>query len=139
MTINYPRGRMVIRLDEFFPTSQARFKKLLKIMEMDNDFEQNLIVLEQFFEEKLEKLKESKVSFAKSYWKYNQDVADITEQVKSKKFPNGVSMTKLQVDQSKKALSDAKNLRKDYKLLFNAAERDIQGIKKNMEFLQQRK
>lgn len=37
LAINYPNGHMIIQMDEFFPTTKGKLKKLLQIVEKDWD------------------------------------------------------------------------------------------------------
>lgn len=52
--IQYDNGRMVIHLDNFFPTSQARLKKLIKIIHLDWQHSDRLIErLKVYFQERI--------------------------------------------------------------------------------------
>lgn len=55
--IKYDNGQMNIHMDAFFPTSQARLKKLLKIVDLDfehrNDIVQTMHQTEEFVLETL--------------------------------------------------------------------------------------
>lgn len=35
LKITYSNGKMIIRMNTFFPTSQAQIKKLLKVIDLD--------------------------------------------------------------------------------------------------------
>jgi hypothetical protein len=37
LAINYPNGHMIVQMDEFFPTTKGKLKKLLQIVEKDWD------------------------------------------------------------------------------------------------------
>lgn len=52
--IKWETGKMVIHLDNFFPTSQARLKKLIKIIRLDWQHSDELIEkLKVYFQEKI--------------------------------------------------------------------------------------
>ena len=52
--IQYDTGRMVIHLNNFFPTSQARLKKLVKIIRLDwRHYDELIEKLNVYFQEKI--------------------------------------------------------------------------------------
>ena len=52
--IKWETGRMVIHLDNFFPTSQARLKKLVKIIRLDWNSDELIEKLKVYFQEKID-------------------------------------------------------------------------------------
>lgn len=55
--IKYDNGQMNIRMDAFFPTSQARLKKLLKVVDLDFEHREEIIqTMQQFFQDKVNEL-----------------------------------------------------------------------------------
>lgn len=52
--IKYDNGQMNIHMDAFFPTSQARLKKLLKIVDLDFEHRNDIVqTMQQFFQDKV--------------------------------------------------------------------------------------
>lgn len=64
--IKYDNGQMNIHMDAFFPTSQARLKKLLKIVDLDFEHRNDIVqTMQQFFQDKVKELEEKKNQFRK--------------------------------------------------------------------------
>lgn len=54
LQIKYDNGQMNIRMDAFFPTSQARLKKLLKVVDLDFEHKDEIKqTMQQFFQDKV--------------------------------------------------------------------------------------
>lgn len=59
--IKYDNGQMNIRMDAFFPTSQARLKKLLKVVDLDFEHREEIMqTMQQFFQDKVNELADIK-------------------------------------------------------------------------------
>lgn len=57
ITWNYGRGQMTIHMDQFFPCTMQKFKKLLKIIELDWQHEDELKqTLKVYFQNRIPKL-----------------------------------------------------------------------------------
>lgn len=120
ITWNNGHGEMLIHLDYFFPCSQARFKKLLKIIELDWQHETELKEkLKVHFQKRIADLMDLWKSNGKKYYDYRQKAADAKEQIDSGKHPNGLPLSKEEMKQAKadfraytaayqKALADGK-------------------------------
>lgn len=120
ITYNNGHGKMTIHMNYFFPCSQVRFKKLLKIVEMDWQHEAELKEkLKVHFQKRIADLTELWKENSKKYYDNKQKAADTTRLIKSRKHPNGLSVSKDELTQAKadlkeytaahkKALSDAK-------------------------------
>lgn len=120
ITWNNGKGEMLIHMDYFFPCSQDRFKKLLKIVELDWQHETELKEkLKVYFQKRITNLMDLWKSNSKKYYDNRQKVADTKEQIDSGKRPNGLPLSKAEVKQAKadlkaytaaykKALADAK-------------------------------
>lgn len=90
-------------MNTFFPTSQAQFKKLLKVIDLDFEHrDEHIQTLEQYFNEKVQELEEKRISSGKKVLDYKQKVVDITTIIKNRKHPNGVRLTKKNWERQKK-------------------------------------
>lgn len=70
---NNGQGQMIVHCDNFFPTSQAKFKKLLKIIDMDYDNRDDILkTLEEYFQSKIS-------SNAKHKEKYKKNLEFLTQ------------------------------------------------------------
>lgn len=110
---------MNIHMDFFFPCSQQRFKKLLKVIALDWQHEDELKeTLKVYFQNRIADLVELKKENGKKYFDFKQKAADTQRMIQSRKHPNGVSLSKEELKQAradlqeytfsyKKALSDA--------------------------------
>lgn len=110
LSIRWETGSMDIRLDAFFPCEQARFKKLLKLINLDWEHCDTLKeTLKVYFQEKIPELKIQRVQIARELSNVRQAVADLEHLVKSRKKPNGVYLAKPELQQAKDDLKTAKD------------------------------
>ena len=138
--IKYDNGQMNIRMDAFFPTSQARLKKLLKVVDLDFEHREEIMqTMQQFFQDKVNELEEKRISSGKKAVEYKQKIADTTAIIESRKHPNGVRLTKDE-------LADIKEQNKHFKAVyagcmsdFNRSIRQKDLFLKHLEILEQRK
>ena len=138
--IKYDNGQMNIRMDAFFPTSQARLKKLLKVVDLDFEHKEEIMqTMQQFFQDKVNKLEARRISLGKKAVEYKQKIADTTAIIESRKHPNGVPLTKDE-------LADIKEQNKHFKAVyagclsdFNRSIRQKDLFLKHLEILEQRK
>lgn len=140
ITIKYDNGQMDVKMNEFFPTSQARLKKLLNVVALDYIHQDELLQdMQQFFENKVNELEERRIRSGKKALEYKQKVADLTAIIESRKHPNGVKLTK---DELSKARED----RKHFKAVqagclseFNRCIKQKEQFLKYLEILEQRR
>ena len=138
--IKYDNGQMNIRMDAFFPTSQARLKKLLKVVDLDFEHREEIIqTMQQFFQDKVNELEARRISSGKKAVEYKQKIAYTTAIIESRKHPNGVPLTKDE-------LADIKEQNKHFKAVYAGCLSDFnRSIKqkdlflKHLEILEQRK
>ncbi len=125
ITWNDGHGEMRILLDYFFPCSQARFKKLLKIVELDWQHETELKEkLKVYFQKRIADLVELWKSNSKKYYDYRQKAADTKEEIDSGKHPNGLPLSKEELKQAKA----------DFKAYTAAYQKALADAKKNKQF-----
>ena len=135
--IKYGNGQMNIHMAAFFPTSQARLKKLLKIVDLDFEHRDEIIqTMQQFFQDKVKELEERRINSGKKAVDYKQKIADTNAIIESRKHPNGVPLTKAE-------LADMKEQKKHFKAVcaseFNRSIRQKDLFLKHLEILEQRK
>ena len=118
--IKWETGYMNIHMDFFFPCSQQLIKKLLKVIALDWQHEDELKeTLKVYFQNRIAALVELWKSNSKKYYDYRQKAADTKEQIDSGKHPNGLPLSKEEMKQAKadfraytaayqKALADGK-------------------------------
>lgn len=134
LRIKYDRGKMVVILNSFFPTSRTRLKKLLKVIDLDYEHRDELIEhLKQFFSEQIPVYKAEFESNGKKYLEYKQLSADTGRMVKSKKRPSGVGLSEEELKQEKERLKTYKEAAKKY---LSAAKKFQRGQKQYSELLE---
>lgn len=134
LRIKYDRGKMIVILDNFFPTSRARLKKLLKVIDLDYEHRGELIEhLKRFFSEQIPVYKAKFESNSKKYFEYQQLSADTGRMVKSKKRPSGVRLSDEELKQEKERLNTYKEVTKKY---LSAAKKFQRGQKQYQELLE---
>lgn len=106
ITYNDGHGQMTIHMNFFFPCSQERFKKLLKIIDLD--------------------LSDLRKENGKIYFDNKQKAADTQTLIDSRKHPNGLPVSK---DELKQARVDLK----EYKA---AAKKALSDANQNLKFKQ---
>ena len=123
LRIKYDRGKMVVILNNFFPTSRTRLKKLLKVIDLDYEHRDELIEhLKQFFSEQIPVYKAEFESNGKKYLEYKQLSAD-----------TGVGLSEEELKQEKERLKTYKEAAKKY---LSAAKKFQRGQKQYSELLE---
>lgn len=111
--IKWETGYMNIYMDFFFPCSQQRFKKLLKVIALDWQHEDELKeTLKIYFQNRIADLVELQKENGKKYFDFKQKAADTQRMIQSRKHPNGVSLSK---EELKRARADLKEYTSSYK------------------------
>ena len=121
ITYNHGNGKMLIHLDYFFPCSQVRFNKLLKIIELDWQHETELKEnLKVHFQKRIVDLTALWKENSKLYYDNKEEAASTKAIIDSRKHPNGLPLSKDELKEAradfraytaayKQALSDAKS------------------------------
>ena len=136
LSIRWETGSMDIRLDAFFPCEQARFKKLLKVIDLDWEHCDTLKdTLKVYFQQRILPLKEKRKKLAVDLSNAKQAVADLERLVKSRKKPVGVYLTKAELEQAKEDLKAAKALRVKVDREFRTATSSIPKLEKLLEII----
>lgn len=134
--IKWETGYMNIHMDFFFPCSQQRFKKLLKVIALDWQHEDELKeTLKVYFQNRIADLVELKKENGKKYFDFKQKAADTQRIIQSRKHPNGVSLSK---EELKQARADLQEYTFSYKKALSDANSNLkfkEKIEKHLEFL----
>lgn len=126
--IEWETGYMNIHMDFFFPCNIQRFKKLLKIIELDWKHEEELKEkLKVHFQNRISALVDLWKKNSRKYYDNKQKAADTTSLIKSRKHPNGLPVSKDELKQAKVGL-------KEYTSAYKKALADA---KKNKRFKEQ--
>jgi hypothetical protein len=123
-------------MDFFFPCSQQRFKKLLKVITLDWQHEDELKeTLKVYFQNRIADLVELRKENGKKYFDFKQKAADTQRMIQSRKHPNGVSLSK---EELKQARADLQEYTFSYKKALSDANSNLkfkEKIEKHLEFL----
>ena len=134
--IKWETGYMNIHMDFFFPCSQQRFKKLLKVIALDWQHEDELKeTLKVYFQNRIADLVELRKENGKKYFDFKQKAADTQRMIQSRKQPNGVSLSK---EELKQARADLQEYTFSYKKALSDANSNLkfkEKIEKHLEFL----
>lgn len=134
--IKWETGYMNIHMDFFFPCSQQRFKKLLKVIALDWQHEDELKeTLKVYFQNRIADLVELRKENGKKYFDFKQKAADTQRMIQSWKHPNGVSLSK---EELKQARADLQEYTFSYKKALSDANSNLkfkEKIEKHLEFL----
>ena len=127
---------MNIHMDFFFPCSQQRFKKLLKVIALDWQHEDELKeTLKVYFQNRIADLVELRKENGKKYFDFKQKATDTQRMIQSRKHPNGVSLSK---EELKQARVDLQEYTFSYKKALSDANSNLkfkEKIEKHLEFL----
>lgn len=127
---------MNIHMDFFFPCSQQRFKKLLKVIALDWQHEDELKeTLKVYFQNRIADLVELRKENGKKYFDFKQKAADTQRMIQSRKHPNGVSLSK---EELKQARADLQEYTFSYKKALSDANSNLkfkEKIEKHLELL----
>lgn len=134
--IKWETGYMNIHMDFFFPCSQQRFKKLLKVIALDWQHEDELKeTLKVYFQNRIADLVELRKENGKKYFDFKQKAADTQRMIQSRKHPNGVSLSK---EELKQARADLQEYTSSYKKALSDANSNLKfknWFEKQLEFL----
>ena len=119
---------MNIHMDFFFPCNIQRFKKLLKIIKLDWQHEEELKEkLKVHFQNRISALVDLWKENSRKYYDFKQKAADTTSLIESRKHPNGLPVSK---DELKQAKIDLKEYTAAYK-------KALADVKRNKRFKEQ--
>lgn len=92
--IVWTTGKAVLHLDGFFPCSQKNFKKLLKVIKLDQEHQEELLnVLKVYFQNQIVEMDDTYKHCGKRYFVLKQRFSDVKRLVETRKHTNGVYAT----------------------------------------------
>lgn len=134
--IRYDNGEMLIHMNDFFPCSQLRLNKLLKAIELDWQHETELKEkLKVHFQNKITESENLRQSSGREHLSWRQKEADTNAIVATKKFPNGLPLSKDELKQKKEDLRYYKAMARATLSQFKQHERNKAQYQKNLTLL----
>lgn len=134
--IDYGKGHMIIRCDYFFPTSQAKLRKLLKIIEMDYA---SCVAISKSICDYLESRINENVGVMERIRKVfpglHQKMCDTERLIESRKYPNGIPLTKQEWKDAKEQLKILKSQVQSKERDFTNAKNQNKKLQDNLEFV----
>lgn len=135
MCIRWDTGHMEIALDQFFPSTLAKCRKLLKIIRLDWEHCDSLMEdLKVYFLDRILFYRTEMERAQKEYPRLHQRVCDLERLVKARKKPVGVYLTDQEYHQAKDDLADAK---KQFKDLVSGYKKNTANLKKFRRLLEE--
>jgi len=130
--IGWYTGHMDINMRAFFPCTVANYKKLLQVIRMDLEHENDIMqTLQRFFSDMVQVKDEEWRTESKNFWNYQQKEADMCHIIKDKKFPNGLPLNKEQ-------MAYARECMKEYAAQKRVAKRAAVKAKKDKDWFMQK-
>lgn len=128
------KGQMTIHCDNFFPCSQSTLKKLLKVVDMDFQHQDDLLNNMMSYLKQAEVLKrkekdEIKGVFQKEYEK----MCSLQHLIQDGRFPNGLPLKKDDRKTKKEELKEQKKVVNDLQQKFKQADRDMKKLHSNQQ------
>lgn len=118
--IKWDTGYMNINCEAFFPTSQVKLKKLLKIIDLDGEHKEDILnQMMQFLKDLETDAEQHKEEIKKRFQVEYDKSSDLKLWTESGKYSNGVSIKKDEMKRLKTDLHfqkiDVDNMEKDFK------------------------
>lgn len=136
--IKWDTGYMNIVMDAFFPCSMAKFKKLLKVIDLDWQHKEELIeTLKNYFQNQIPLCQVAQKDFAKKYVDAIQLRNDTQRKIESRKQPNGVPLTKNDMEHEKILLQQYKKEVANSLSEYKRKKKAIEQYKRLLEIIEQ--
>ena len=101
--VRWERGRMAVRLDAFFPTTIANVRRLLKAVRMDwRGGDEAVKSVLEFLEWRRAEDEKALKALAVEFQALRQAYAELRERARSKRAPDGVRLTKEELEETRK-------------------------------------
>lgn len=134
---NDTRGSIAIVMDEFFPCSKTKIKKLLKLVNF-SDCSQDLVKqIEGFLSSQLLKFKSQAKQYSNDYLSHHQNVTDLSEIIESGRYPNGVQVRPNELRGLKQDLCQEKSDTNKALRAFKHIKKTYEQCEMNIEIIEQ--
>lgn len=132
----WPRGRMTVHLDVFFPASAAEIRKLLKIIGLDIRHRDKLIRhMLVYLKDMIRQGKTEMVTAAGEYADCRQKYVEFQERAASKKHPSGVPLTAEGLKAARASRDFYKREASSWDRAYKQTFRRIERLDKNVELI----
>ena len=137
LRIEWKTGYLMIDPAFFFPCSLHKFKKVLKLIDLDwnDDAEQSRAFLKNYFQNQIEELTNLHAVSIKRHSDKLQLVESARQRVRTKAHPNGAKLSSNELSFWRNARDQAKEEARQMLLDAGKAEKDKQQFEKLLEEL----
>lgn len=134
---NDTQGSMAIAMDRFFPCTKAKMKKFLKIVNASNCSQDLVKQISDFLQLQLPELKSQTEQYSSDYFKYHQNVIDLSEIIESGRQPNGFPIRQNKLTELKRTLCQEKSNMNKALRAFKHTKKLYEQCKMNIEVIAQ--
>lgn len=135
--IKWGSGYMNLFMPEFFPCSKSKFNKVLKLIREDWENQDAIReTLKVHFQNRIEDLKPLMKKKANEYADAKTFIAEGGQQIKARKFPNGLPMNPDQVAELRNAVTDRRAEAADILADFHRMERQSKQFPELLKMLE---
>lgn len=137
LKIKWDTGEADINLMVFFPCGQRTLKKLLKMMDLEPETKlENVKACINYLKTASNILECNMKECLRRYFEYKQMCAEHQERIASKKWANGLPITKDEITKLRKNLRFASDAWYDAKRTYKRYQREQKRVIKNLDYLQ---
>lgn len=136
--ISWGSGNSIFYLPEFFPCTQAKLKKFVKLLKTDFETrDENINTCVDYLNNTISALSLKIIIFSKSFFSLKNEKSSLEERIKSNKQQNGVPLTseeiremKSELKQVKRKLKNIDEILNSYAVLKSKLEKNLGTLKK---------
>lgn len=128
---NDTHGSMIIAMDRFFPCTKAKMKKFLKLVNASNCSQDLVKQISDFLQLQLPELKSQTEQYSSDYFKYRQNVIDLSEIIESGR-QNKLTELKQNLRQEKSNMNKALRAFKHTKKLYGQCKMNIEVVARTL-------
>lgn len=137
LKIKWDTGEADINLMVFFPCKQRTLKKLLKMMDLEPETKpENVKACINYLKTASDILECDMKKYSRRYFEYKQICAEHRERINSRKWANGLSITKDEITKLRKDLRLASDIWRGAEGTYDKCQRAQRQVIKNLDYLQ---
>lgn len=95
--IDWGSGWMQIAMTEFFPCTKSKFKKLKRIIDLDQRADQIRAQIQEYFKFTIATCDSGFKQCGKEYWRYAEEAAEFRNRISNRTKPNGGRLTEKEI------------------------------------------
>lgn len=138
ITYNEGKGQMTIHCENFFPCSQATLKKLLKVVDMDFEHQEDLLNrMMEFLKDYEVQKRDLKEAIKRNFQKEYETMCSLQHLIHDGRFPNGLPLKKDDRKVKMEELKEQKKVVNRIQQEFKQADRDMKKLHANQETMKE--